>query len=110
MATEKFNGVSKKQQLELRCNQIAGMVLVPKSSIIKHPSIRDIQTYGFDDLYVNKIAHDFAVSKQVIIHCLWELNIISKQFYFETEEQVCFLLKYFGKSDPFSYGNFYLQR
>lgn len=40
--------------------------------------------YGFDDLYVNKIAHDFAVSKQVIIHCLWELNIISKQFYFET--------------------------
>ena len=71
-------------ELELRCNQIAGMVLVPKSSIIKHPSIRDIQTYGFDDLYVNKIAHDFAVSKQVIIHCLWELNIISKQFYFET--------------------------
>lgn len=71
-------------ELELRCNQIAGMVLVPKSSIIKHPSIRDIQTYGFNDLYVNKIAHDFAVSKQVIIHCLWELNIISKQFYFET--------------------------
>ena len=71
-------------ELELRCNQIAGMVLVPKSSIIKHPSIRDIQTYGFDDLYVNKIAHYFAVSKQVIIYRLWELNIISKQFYFET--------------------------
>ena len=32
-------------ELELRCNQIAGMVLVPKSSIIKHPSIRDIHLF-----------------------------------------------------------------
>lgn len=71
-------------ELELRCNQIAGMALVPKSSLAKHPAIKNIQTYGFNDSDVNKIAHDFAVSKQVIIHCLWELNIISKQFYYET--------------------------
>lgn len=58
--------------------------MVPKSSIVKHPVIKDIQAYGFDDARVGKIARDFAVSKQVILHCLWELNIISQPFYYET--------------------------
>lgn len=84
ICTDVSENSTSNNELELRCNQIAGMVLVPKSSIVKHPVIKDIQAYGFDDARVGKIARDFAVSKQVILHCLWELNIISQPFYYET--------------------------
>lgn len=70
--------------VELACNRIAGNALVPKSEIKKHTVLEKIKTYGFDDSYVNAIARDYAVSKEVIIHILWELNIITKDFYFET--------------------------
>lgn len=46
--------------------------------------MEELKTYGFDDFYISAIARDFAVSKEVIIHVLWELNIITKDFYFET--------------------------
>lgn len=84
ICTDVSENSTSNNELELRCNQIAGMVLVPKSSIAKHPIIKEIQIYGFDDGRVGKIAKDFAVSKQVILHCLWELNIISQPFYYET--------------------------
>ena len=48
------------------------------------PNYKRDSNYGFDDGRVGKIAKDFAVSKQVILHCLWELNIISQPFYYET--------------------------
>lgn len=71
-------------KVELVCNKIAGMVLVPEELLKKHPAIISIIECGFDDTYVRNIARDFAVSKEVILHRLWALGIITKDFYFNT--------------------------
>ena len=70
--------------IELMCNEIAGLVLVPQDDFMRHDSISQIIKYGFDDTYVSAIARDFAVSKEVIIHHLWDINVITKEMYFET--------------------------
>ena len=71
-------------KMELLCNKIAGLVLVPESSLKKHPAIMSIKKYGFGDVYVNKMGRDFAVSKEVIIHHLWSIGVISRSVYFKT--------------------------
>lgn len=70
--------------IELMCNDIAGLVLVPIEEFKAHHIIPKIRTYGFDDTYVSAIARDFAVSKEVILHHLWDTKIITKQMYFDT--------------------------
>lgn len=37
-----------------------------------------------DDTYVGAIARDFAVSREVIIHRLWDAKIIDQKIYFDT--------------------------
>ena len=71
-------------KVELICNKIAGLVLVPEELLEKHPATINIKKYGFDDTYVRNIARDFAVSKEVILHRLWSLGIIAKDMYFST--------------------------
>lgn len=71
-------------QSELVCNKIAGLALVPESSLRRNPNIMSIKSYGFDDTYVAAIARDFAVSREVILHRLWDIGIINKDFYFDT--------------------------
>lgn len=70
--------------IELMCNNIAGLVLVPQNELKDHNGITKIKRYGFDDTYVSEIARDFAVSKDVVLHHLWEMNVITKRMYFET--------------------------
>ena len=76
-----------KNQAELFCNKIAGLVLAPIDEIKKHPAVQNIVKYGFDDTYINAMARDFAVSKEVILYHIFDLDIISKSFYFETLER-----------------------
>ena len=71
-------------RVELLCNRIAGLVLAPSEEIKRHPAIENIVKYGFDDTYINAMARDFAVSKEVILHSLLDIDIITKKFYFET--------------------------
>ena len=71
-------------ELERFCNGIAGKVLVPLGELRAHRGIAHIMKFGFDDSFVAAIARDFAVSKEVILHCLLDLGIISRQFYFQT--------------------------
>lgn len=78
---------SSNNNIELMCNDIAGRVLVPQDEFKTHNAISLIEKYGFDDTYVNTIARDFAVSKEVILHHLWDSGVISKQLYFETLER-----------------------
>ena len=73
-----------KNQTELFCNRIAGIALVPDNQLKCNKNIPLIKQYGFDDVYVNAIARDFAVSKEVVINRLWNIAIISKQTYFDT--------------------------
>lgn len=71
-------------QIELSCNKIAGIALVPTAELKKNKTIASIQQYGLDDIYVSSIARDFAVSREVVLHRLWDIQIISKTQYFET--------------------------
>lgn len=71
-------------QIELMCNKIAGLALVPEQQLKSNPNISNIKKYGLDDVYVGALARDFAVSKEVIINRLWSIGIISKNTYFET--------------------------
>lgn len=71
-------------QIELMCNKIAGLALVPEQQLKSNPNISNIKKYGLDDVYVSALARDFAVSKEVIINRLWCIGIISKNTYFDT--------------------------
>lgn len=69
--------------MEMKCNQIAGKVLVPLNKLSSHSAIGKIREYGFDDSCVYQISRDFAVSKEVILHALWEMNVITRENYFD---------------------------
>ncbi len=71
-------------RLELLCNEIAGLTLVPDDEIKKHISTQKIHLTGLDDAYVLELARDFAVSTQVIIHRLWKTGVITADLYFTT--------------------------
>ncbi len=71
-------------QIELFCNKIAGLILVPTMQLKQNKNISLIQQYGFDDIYVNALARDFAVSREVVLHRLWDIGIIERTTYFGT--------------------------
>lgn len=71
-------------KIELFCNKIAGLALVPTMQLKQNKNISLIQQYGFDDIYVNALARDFAVSKEVVLHRLWDIGIIERTTYFDT--------------------------
>lgn len=71
-------------EIELYCNKVAGLTLVPTKELKINKNIQLINQYGFDDMYVDAIARDFAVSREVILHRLWSIGIIGKTKYFET--------------------------
>ena len=84
------NDISEKgisnNKIELLCNSIAGLTLVPPGEIKKHKIIAKIKDFGLQENFVSAIARDFAVSKEVILHHLWSEKIITKQQYFDTLE------------------------
>jgi len=71
-------------QLELRCNRIAGITLVPTDMLKENKHTKQIQSVIFDDAEVFALSRDFAVSREVIIHRLWQINVINKSKYFDT--------------------------
>lgn len=70
-------------KLELFCNKVAGLSLVPTEQLIQNRNFIFIQQYGIDKMHVNALARDFAVSREVILHRLWDVKIISRKTYFE---------------------------
>lgn len=78
---------SQQHEIELFCNRIAGLTLVPTAVLKRNKRISQIKTYGLDDSYVSAIARDFAVSKDVILHRLCDIGIISKRVCFETQKR-----------------------
>ena len=70
-------------QIELFCNKIAGLALVSTIQLKQNKNISLIQQYGFDDIYVNALARDFAVSKEIVLHRLWDIGIIERTTYFD---------------------------
>jgi Zn-dependent peptidase ImmA (M78 family) len=70
--------------IELFCNRIAGYALVPSDVLEQNKHVLLIRQQGLNDTYVNAIARDFAVSKEVIINRLWNIGVIEKNTYFDT--------------------------
>lgn len=70
-------------QLEFFCNEVAGLTLVPTKQLVENQYYAQLKTYGFDDYYVSALARDFAVSREVILHRLWDLQDITKTRYYE---------------------------
>lgn len=70
--------------VELFCNKIAGLALVPTEQLKKSKYTALVKQYGPDDQHVNALARDFAVSREVILHRLWDIDAISKATYFDT--------------------------
>lgn len=71
-------------KMELFCNKIAGLALVPTVLLKQNKNILLIQQYGLDDTYVNALARDFAVSREVVLHRLWDIQVIDRTTYFDT--------------------------
>lgn len=71
-------------QMELFCNKIAGLALVPTGALKQNRNTIQILQYGLDDTYVNALARDFAVSREVVLHRLWDIKIIGRTTYFDT--------------------------
>lgn len=71
------------EKTELFCNKIAGLALVPTVQLKSNNNFFLIQQYGIDDNLVSALARDFAVSREVILHRLWDIDIIDKSDYFD---------------------------
>ena len=57
---------------------------MPTEPLKQSKHIQSIQQYGLDDTYIAALARDFAVSREVILHRLWDIGMIEKTTYFET--------------------------
>ena len=75
--------ISQAENIELFCNKIAGLTLVPTVQLKSNKNTFLIQKYGVDDTYVSALARDFAVSRKVILHRLWDIDLIRKSDYFD---------------------------
>ena len=71
------------EKSELFCNKIAGLALVPTAQLNNNKNIGLIRKYGINDSYVSALARDFAVSREVILHRLWDIDLIQKSDYFD---------------------------
>lgn len=69
--------------LELFCNKIAGLTLVPTEILMQNQNTQSIKQDGLEEEHISALASDFAVSREVILHRLWDINIIDKKTYFE---------------------------
>ena len=72
------------QKIELFFNKIAGLALVPTEQLRNNKNVFLIKKNRLDDTYVIALARDFAVSREVILHRLWDIDIISRKTYFDT--------------------------
>ena len=76
--------LSPQDDWEMMCNRIAGKVLVSDRDLHMHPVFPIMRQSRFDDADIIRLSRDFAVSKEVILHRLWDVGVISKSFYFDT--------------------------
>jgi len=67
-------------QIELKCNQIAALALVPDNLLIKNNKCQQLLN-NWDDGLVRDIGNTFFVSREVIIGRLYALKKISFNFY-----------------------------
>jgi Zn-dependent peptidase ImmA (M78 family) len=67
--------------IESFCNQVAASALVPDDNLLTSQYFTHMQIYGWDENYIRLIAKDFAVSRDVIIGRLFNLDYVTKDFY-----------------------------
>ncbi len=75
-----WDGINK---TELFCNKVAGLALVPTEDLKENTHTLYIKQFGLNDHEVQSLGRDFAVSREVIIHRLWDIGVITKGQYYE---------------------------
>ncbi len=67
--------------IEIKCNRIAADALVPQDTLTAEREWHQITQTGWDDICIQRIAKNFAVSREVIIGRLLSLDKITLAFY-----------------------------
>lgn len=67
--------------IEVYCNAFAGAVMVPKSSFLVQPGVRELDGTTAEDDLIAHLARQFTVSREVILRRLLALGCISRSFY-----------------------------
>jgi Zn-dependent peptidase ImmA (M78 family) len=65
-------------ELEVRCNAAAGLALVPNASLTDQPAVLRIRRGGDVLETLEPLARSFAVSRQVILRRLFELDLVNR--------------------------------
>ncbi len=74
-----FTGIYRKD--EVFCNSFAREFLVPKQDFISTNNIHSVPTDSINDKFIIQLAHEYKVSKEVILRKLKDNNFITKEFY-----------------------------
>lgn len=76
------------ERVEWFCNRVAGSVLVPADSLLRHPAVvRTREPQAWDDGIVQSLADQFAVSREVVLRRLLVLGRTTEQHYLAKREQ-----------------------
>jgi Zn-dependent peptidase ImmA (M78 family) len=78
---ENPNGSPEIVPVEKFCNHFAGAFLVPKDALLNHQLVKLGKTNEWPDNYLQSIARNFKVSREVILRRLVTLNLASWNFY-----------------------------
>jgi len=70
------------------CNHFAGAFLVPKNELLNYPMVKaNKQRREWPDSFLAQIAHDFKVSKEVILRRLWILGLTTREYYLSKHKE-----------------------
>jgi Zn-dependent peptidase ImmA (M78 family) len=73
-------------ELEIRCNAAAGLALVPNASLTDQPAVMRIRRGSDVQEILESLARNFAVSRQVILRRLFELDLVNRATFHRTME------------------------
>lgn len=73
---------SSKVNTEVKCNHIAGAVLIPKSILLKDPDVIIGDSFvEWSDIQIDKLSKKYTVSREAFVRRLAILGIVSEGFY-----------------------------
>ncbi len=70
------------ERIEVFCNRVAGAMLVPRDALLGHPTVAPFRVRrDWPDEALQQLAHDFAVSEEVVLRRLLIVGRTTAEFY-----------------------------
>ena len=89
------------KKIEVLCNQFAAAFLVPEDDFLDR-----VRNKTITDSVLSKLANIYSVSRSVVIRRLYDLKLVTKQFFDEKEAE--YVADYMRRPSKSSGGNYYL--